>query len=212
MLAVAASLTCMSACGDDDKDDQEQRSAVVARTAERSISEADVRGILNREWPMSPQQGGKRVRPPRYRACVTALQNEKADLRSNDARFRCRGIYEAHEYFALSRLIQTVWSDHAARAHDSEPPDAVLERLYEAELDTYPAALRKKILRSAKLQRNLYASLRRQEQDRRLAMALETTPDRLLETLSKKYEGSTTCVQRFRVVTVPECIGAAPQG
>ncbi len=201
-LAVAISLLAsLTACGGEA---QQRQAPIAVRVANEAISQSAVRQTLNREWPMSPDMGGKKVRPPKFSACLEATRRTPARL----SRLQCRGVYEAHEHFAIRWLIQASWSRLAARALGLEPARATLNRLFEKQVDRYAPSLARRIRASDRLQQKVSENIFRVERDKLIAEALKTTPEKLPHALARRYKRQTHCGEKYRVVEVPECTGA----
>ncbi len=204
-LCLVLSASAYTACG---SDDPPARPAVAVRVGDVTVLQAAVVHTLTTVSPMSPQDGGTKVKPPRFTACVEA-KRQRGDNQSLDSvRHHCARIYGAHERSALSELIQLTWTKLAAEARGLEPSAATVRRLYDERSRSLIPAVADEIRSSSRLRRTVIDIVRREERNTRLIKAFDTTPENLTQTLARRYEDQTTCVGRYRVVELPECTGA----
>ncbi len=196
------------ACGSDN-DKAAQRPAAVIRVGDVEFTRAAVIKTVSDLWPVGDIYGGKKLKPPRYAACLRVrLTKTKRQLAF--AKRYCRELYESHEQFAVSHLIQDAWVRLEARARGIEPTRAELERLYQRQLRSLPPAAVRRARRSDQARQGILQFVQANERNQRLAKALKTTPDQLNQTLARLYRDRTHCARRYRAGGYPECTGTLP--
>ncbi len=197
----------VAGCGSDEGDEASQGFKVAIRVGDVEISDAVVARTIRELWPLGAGDGGTKVRPPDFTACVDAKQPQTESQAEYERRV-CKELYEAHERFAVSHLIQLTWARMEARARGLEPTKADLRRMMNRQLDTLTPAAVRQVRGSEQRRRALLASVETGERNRRLVEALNTTPESLSRSLARRFEDRTRCAPRYRVVELPECTGA----
>lgn len=195
----------LQACAEDTSNHPEDDLAV--RIGPTAITRAEVARTLVDEWPLSPRNGGKAVRPPRYTACVKTKSPANARALAH-ARRVCEEIYTAHESVVVGTMIQTVWARQAAAAEDLEPTPAEVDRIYSRRLSSFPPSALARFRRSRQARQRLRTAVHRQERIARLAPALNAAPETLSSALARRFRDRTRCAPRYRAMDVPECTGA----
>jgi hypothetical protein len=192
------------ACGSEDTDEQ---APIAAQVGDVTITQVAVQRQFDTVWPMSEQDGGKAVRPPRFDACVNARR--AASTRHDVAMLRrqCKEVYKSHLHFAVSELLQLTWSRLAARSRGVEPSQAALERIFDKNSERLAPAQAEKMRASARLTRASLFVIRRQERVRRLTTAFRVTDAELPAVLARRYKDATRCAPMYVRGAVPECTG-----
>ena len=198
----------LAACGGEGEETAQRPDAVI-RVGDVEFTRAAVIKTVSDLWPVGDIYGGRKLKPPRYSACLRVrLTKTKRQLAF--AKRYCRELYESHEQFAVGHLIQDAWVRLEARARGIEPTRAELERLYQRQLRSLPSAAVRRARHSDRARQAILQFVRVNERNRRLAKALKTTPDQLNQTLARLYRDRTHCARRYRVGGYPECTGTLP--
>ena len=197
-----AILACfLASCGNESTNRQSQ---AAARIGLLTISDAAVIDTMNSVWPMSAQDGGKNVKPPRYEACV---ETRRPRTRRQIARARavCRQLYGTHLRFAMVREIERAWLRLALRAEGIDPPTGAIDAVYRRRLQALPPAAATRMRTSAGLKLSLRRNVREEEVRRRLSQALRTEPTTLDRALARLYGPDTACAARYRGLDLHHC-------
>lgn len=195
-------------CGDDNADSQRRGTEPVAiRIGGTQISQASVTEHMNVIWPMPEPDGGRRVRPPRFTACVEASA-PKTKKQAATARYRCHTIYSAHMAMAIGSLIRKEWFELALKDTGKTLSAAQVRHLYERKVQNLPAEVARRVRATPARRAELEASVLLIEGQRRLATDFGVDINDVLPILARRYSRRTNCAKEWKASQVPECTGA----